>query len=379
MKSLRREQHVPALFAMVAGALSAALMSCWVSAAELASGPIAPLLPGRPIASRVGEPSALRQLQDRLDLQDRADGGADCNAQYQSHKAQAWLNFARYAIQNDVPAPVQAAALRNASTPLDSLQRHDVAPVQTEELPQSRHVRDDLWRSVKAVRGDGRWCAAPRMTAYCEVQLAWSDYEAGAGGWRHVEPYIRIAEDYCVAASRAVAPPAAAETADAVPASPAAAPTAALSAAPPVVAEPTQARSADPTRSPVEAPIVVRFPHDRSKRSEIRVPGRQILQCFAEHFLTLPANATVDVVGHADITGHSAYNLALSDRRARSVALELKQWGVDPARIHVVAVGDSRPEVSCRLNSRSRRAKRRYIACLEPNRRVVVQLQGDTR
>ena len=54
----------------------------------------------------------------------------------------------------------------------------------------ARHVRDDLWRGIQGVEADGRVCAAPKMTAYCEVQLAWADYESGAGGWRHADPSL---------------------------------------------------------------------------------------------------------------------------------------------------------------------------------------------
>ncbi|MFI4889750.1 MAG: OmpA family protein [Steroidobacterales bacterium] len=355
---------------------------------EPASVSSPPVLPGRPIGSRVGEPSAVRQLQDRLDVLNAAGGSGDCDVQYQSHKAQAWLNFARYAVQNDVPAPVRSAALHNAGDIVNGLERHTAAPVQTVELPQSRRVRDDLWRAVKAVKSDGRWCAAPKMTAYCEVQLAWVGYEAGAGGWRHVDPYVRIAEDYCVTASNAIPPPAATRVADAAPkaaelgppdvadalARPADAPATAdiASKLPPIM-------PAEHAVKPIDASIYVLFPHDRARRTDIRPPGRRTLRHFAEHFRTLSKDTVVMVVGHADITGRPGYNMKLSARRARSVALELTMWGVDPARIHVSAAGDSKPVVACARNSRTRRGKRRYLACLEPNRRVVVQLQGETQ
>jgi outer membrane protein OmpA-like peptidoglycan-associated protein len=369
---MRQSIRGPVAVAVTAGVILAVLMSCGARGADADSGAVAPVLPGRPVASRVPDPVAVSQLQERLDLLSAADADADCGAQYQSNKIQAWLNFARYAAQNAVPAKVQAAALRKAGDLLDNLERHGAAPAPGDDLPQSRHIRDDLWRSVKAVRDDGRWCSAPKMTAYCEVQLAWSDYEAGAGGWRHVDPYIRIAEDYCAAASRAVVPAAPLAIADAVPApAPASAPALVPAAGETGAAEPQPAAP-----GAFDAPMVVRFPHDRAKPSDIRPPGRQILRRFAEHFRTLPADTTVRVVGHADITGTNTYNLALSARRARSVVLELTQWGIDPSRIHIVAAGDGEPEVSCRLNSRARRAKRRYIACLEPNRRVVVELQG---
>lgn len=55
---------------------------------------------------------------------------------------------------------------------------------------------------------------------------------------------------------------------------------------------------------------------------------------------------TVQVVGHADSVGSDSYNLALSERRARSVADALVQRGVGPNRIYVVGRGESQPIAS---------------------------------
>jgi outer membrane protein OmpA-like peptidoglycan-associated protein len=68
----------------------------------------------------------------------------------------------------------------------------------------------------------------------------------------------------------------------------------------------------------------------------------------------------------------------LSERRASSVALELKMQGVDPARIRVGAVGSAEPVVTC-PRARSRADERHYFKCLEPNRRVVIQLVGEAQ
>ena len=127
-------------------------------------------------------------------------GAAGCPTAYQAHKAQAWVNFGKYAAAEHLPSAAQAAALNDAGKLVASLEQHGAVVLDTPELPGARHVRDDLWQAMAAVKADGRVCGAPKMTAYCEVQLAWVDYEAGAGGWRHVDPYVRIAEDYCSSA-----------------------------------------------------------------------------------------------------------------------------------------------------------------------------------
>ena len=64
----------------------------------------------------------------------------------------------------------------------------------------------------------------------------------------------------------------------------------------------------------------------------------------------LAANATcigknpgksVYVEGHTDATGTDEYNIALSERRARSVADFLARLGVDPAILDVVGKGEA--------------------------------------
>ena len=319
----------------------------------------APTLPGRPLPSRVAESSSVTQLQARLDALGATDARG-CEVAYQANKAQAWLNFETYAAQNDAPAAVSAAALRNAADIIGALETHAPLSLQTPELPKARHVRDDLWRSVAAVKVDGRRCGAPKMTAYCEVQLAWVGYEATDGGWRHVDPYVRIAEDYCTTASAAIAMPVVAPVAFAAPA---------------IDLMPAEWRfaSIESASEDIDLSIFVLFPHDQSAREDIRSPGRAELAALAEHLKSLPASTVITVVGHADITGAPKYNQALSERRAQTVAAELNALGIDPSRIQLGAAGAQEPVVNCS----SDRAKAQYLACLEPNRRVVVHLVGD--
>jgi outer membrane protein OmpA-like peptidoglycan-associated protein len=346
----------------VALSLATGISQAGESGMSYLSSDMTPALPGRPSASRVGEPLSIPQLQARLDAL-AATGAADCEAVYQSNKAQAWLNFEKYAVQNDVPAAVAAAALQNARDIIGGLEAHSHLSLQTPELPKARHVRDDLWRSVAAVKADGRRCGAPKMTAFCEVQLAWVGYEATDGGWRHVDPYVRIAEDYCSTASAAIAMPMVAPV---------------VVAAPAVELTPTppQFASIESVSEDIDLSIFVLFPHDRSGREDIRVPGRRELVQLAEHMKALPANTVITVMGHADITGGANYNQALSARRAQTVAMELGALGIDPARIHLGAAGSKEPLVKCARDASNPKAPQ-YLACLEPNRRVVVHLVGD--
>lgn len=346
-----------------------------------------PSLPGRPLGSRVGEPAEITALQARLD---NLGHDGDCDRVYQSNKAQAWLNFARYAAQSNIQTEDQTAALSDARAIIEGLESHSTLTMQTAELPHSVHLRDDLWRASAAAKAGGSMCAAPKMSAFCDVQLAWVDYEASAGGWRHVEPYVRIAEDYCAAGKAPVTPPSApqaapveATAAASAPANsaPAPLPGPVRAAAPEDVTTPAQSTIAalrglamTPTPSN-EKSVTVLFPHDRSRRHDIRTPGHAQLARFAAYLKQLPAGTRLVVTGHADITGSRKYNRALSARRARSVVAELKSLGVDPRLIRIVAAGSEQPIRSCRKPAAG--GKQHYFACLEPNRRVVVTIVHD--
>ncbi|WP_416896225.1 MAG: OmpA family protein [Minwuia sp.] len=74
----------------------------------------------------------------------------------------------------------------------------------------------------------------------------------------------------------------------------------------------------------------------------------------------------VDVVGHADTSGPSDYNVGLSERRARSVAEALVGEGLSPALIDEAGVGEIAPAVQTGDGVR------------EPlNRRVVVTITSE--
>jgi outer membrane protein OmpA-like peptidoglycan-associated protein len=340
-------------------ALNAALALLGVLGAALAAAeaPQAPLQPGRPGDSRRPLPAAISALQARLDLV-AAQDSSDCEANYAANKTQAWINFARYAAAEQLPGAVQAAAAAQAQVVLESLTGQATAVLDTPELPHARHVRDDLWRGIDAVKHDGRRCAAPKMTAYCEVELAWVDYEAGAGGWQHVDPYVRIAEDYCLSAMRAT-------PLDAPEPPP-----------PPVAAAPPEPAPVPEGAAVTQRSLIVLFPHDRSRRADIRRPGHAELKRLAAEIRGLAPGTRVLLVGNADLTGHDGYNLRLSTRRAVSVARELEALGVSRAAISIVARGSSEPVVQCPARPDAAE-RRRYLRCLEPNRRVVIEVVTD--
>jgi OmpA-OmpF porin, OOP family len=73
--------------------------------------------------------------------------------------------------------------------------------------------------------------------------------------------------------------------------------------------------------------------------------GRQVVRTAADNAKS--ANAThIDVTGHADRSGSSAYNMALSKRRAETVRNELIRLGVAANEISIAARGEEDPLVA---------------------------------
>ena len=110
-------------------------------------------------------------------------------------------------------------------------------------------------------------------------------------------------------------------------------------------------------------------------KATVRPAGKQTLDKFAADL----RGTTFDVVtvtGHTDRIGSRAYNMSLSARRAEAV----KTYLVDPAGIPVAKIttrgaGESEP-VTKPGECKGEKATKALIACLQPDRRVEVEVSG---
>ncbi|HEX6860726.1 MAG TPA: OmpA family protein [Caulobacteraceae bacterium] len=94
--------------------------------------------------------------------------------------------------------------------------------------------------------------------------------------------------------------------------------------------------------------IVLNMPGDVTfayDRADVQPQFYKVLDDVATTLNQYP-QTVVDVVGHADSTGSDAYNQALSERRANSVAQYLTGRGVLPARLYVAGMGERQPIAS---------------------------------
>ncbi|MFA6971981.1 MAG: OmpA family protein [Gallionella sp.] len=90
-----------------------------------------------------------------------------------------------------------------------------------------------------------------------------------------------------------------------------------------------------------------------------------------------PKDEVVVITGHADRIGSDEYNMKLSQRRADAVKAYLVEQGIDGNRIETVARGEAEPVVSCNhIRGKATRKNKALIACLQPNRRIVLDLKG---
>ncbi|MGA7951222.1 MAG: OmpA family protein [Thiobacillaceae bacterium] len=157
---------------------------------------------------------------------------------------------------------------------------------------------------------------------------------------------------------------------------------AAAPVAPGPVMEPPQQAAAEPQQSPAEP---VAAPHEPVfakvslqaevlfdfDKSVLKEAGKKILdEEVVEKMKAHPEVELVLITGHADRIGDDNYNQRLSERRADSVKKYIASQGIADDRLHSIGKGEREPVVDCN----GVRGKK-LIDCLQPNRRVVVEIE----
>ncbi|NEW60656.1 OmpA family protein [Sulfurovum sp. bin170] len=123
--------------------------------------------------------------------------------------------------------------------------------------------------------------------------------------------------------------------------------------------------SVDRFGCPVKATLRINF---ATASAMIRPNSIPKIHNFA-NFLLRNRGSMVKIVGHTDSVGKSAYNFALSKRRAKSVADRLIMLGVSPARVSFDGRGESQP-IAHNGTVNGKAQNRRIEAILSyPNRR----------
>ncbi len=114
--------------------------------------------------------------------------------------------------------------------------------------------------------------------------------------------------------------------------------------------------------------LIVTMPQDilfATDSAELRPTLTADLRDVAQSLLAYP-DTTAQVIGHTDSDGEAAYNLDLSERRARSVANVLLSEGVPSGRVQSIGRGEDQP-ISSNLTPEGKAQNRRVEIVILPN------------
>jgi len=113
------------------------------------------------------------------------------------------------------------------------------------------------------------------------------------------------------------------------------------------------------------------FAFDRSETAALLPKGRAELDALAAELRKAKRVERLEIVGHTDRLGSTAYNQQLSLARATTVRDYLMRAGVPAKATDVQGRGETQPKVMCDQADRAA-----LIACLAPNRRVDISVQA---
>jgi OmpA-OmpF porin, OOP family len=143
-----------------------------------------------------------------------------------------------------------------------------------------------------------------------------------------------------------------------------------------------QAPAPVPAPARVPAPVPVRQRVNLSAdslfdfdKAVLRPDGQTALQAFAQQLQGVELES-INIEAHTDRLGTESYNQALSLRRAETVkAYLVVNTAIDSAKISTVGKGESTP-VTKLEDCKGNKPTVKLIACLQPDRRVVVEVTG---
>lgn len=139
---------------------------------------------------------------------------------------------------------------------------------------------------------------------------------------------------------------------------------------PPVLAAPAPAPAAIPLAKKASFSADALFDFDKAL---LKQEGMAMLDDLVRQSAGLTYESIV-LTGHADRFGGSQYNQKLSERRATAVKDYLVSKNIQAARIEAVGHGEKEPVTAVGACAGPRSAK--VIACLQPDRRVDVEMTG---
>ena len=116
------------------------------------------------------------------------------------------------------------------------------------------------------------------------------------------------------------------------------------------------------------------FAFNRGDLGGIKPNGKQELTSLAEQLKTFDQLklTAINVIGHTDRLGSADYNNKLSVKRANTVRQYMVNQGLPADKVSADGMGSTQPVKECADDKN----KAALIECLQPNRRVEIELYG---
>jgi type VI secretion system protein ImpL len=116
------------------------------------------------------------------------------------------------------------------------------------------------------------------------------------------------------------------------------------------------------------------FAFGRADFQSLKSEGQNQLSAIAGKLLSTPNVGKIIISGHADQLGDLQGNLQVSKQRAQTIKTYLVGKGVPAELVEVVGEGSQKPLVKCDMQQ----PRAQLIKCLEPNRRVEIEVRAST-
>jgi OOP family OmpA-OmpF porin len=285
-------------------------------------------------------------------------------------KAQCWINLARHGYREVAlngltessmvvaRRQIEALAANGASPELDTPETRRGTSTAFAGLPQVAGVREDLWQRLAGYRTAKALRCVPTLVPCMETDLVEAGYEVAA----NLRPVSHAQE----ALDRALGHASKIDEGLAACSEPVA------EAAPPPIPVPA---ALPPRRFTLSGETLFRF--DGSSEAALLPNGRaeidKIVSKLRNEYTRIDR---LEVTGYTDRLGSSAYNDRLSKRRAETVSGMLRKLGVKAGSVSVRGLGERDPVTT---DCRPGMGEKALRICLQPDRRVVLDVSGETR
>ncbi len=113
-------------------------------------------------------------------------------------------------------------------------------------------------------------------------------------------------------------------------------------------------------------------------KADLRPEGKAKLDDVAAKVQKIKLEVII-AVGHADRIGKDAYNQKLSEKRSASVKAYLVGKGIEANRVYAEGKGETQPKTTAAMCGTSVVKSKKLIDCLQPDRRVDIEIIGTNK